>query len=190
MKLKPRQIIGLIAIVLFGGILISQLTQPTEREIMERRLASLPQMPSPDEAPLGTARPSPPAPAAVSASAAVPASDPGAVPVIPIEPDDSMPGSQEAKDNLYCWAVLNAEFDVRIKTDPGKATPLLDAAKRLEAAGVAKLEAEGVTNRDNWASLTVSYAEKARADYRRNALRIPVAACSERASNTSPNDRP
>lgn len=188
MKLKPRQIFGLIAIVLFGGILISQLTQPTEREIMERRLASLPPMPSPDEAPLGAARPSPPAPAAAPASD--PTSDPGAAPVIPIEPDDSMPGSQEAKDNLYCWAVLNAEFDVRIKTDHGKATPLLDAAKRLEAAGVAKLEAEGVTNRDNWASLTVSYAEKARADFRRNTLRIPIAACSERASNLSPNDRP
>ena len=188
MKLKPRQIIGLVAIVLFGGVLISQLTQPTEREIMERRLASLPQMPSPDEAPLGAAHPPPPAPAA--APRPDPASDPGAAPGIPIEPDDSMPGSQEAKDNLYCWAVLNAEFDVRIKTDPGKAMPLLDAAKRLEAAGVAKLEAEGVTNRDNWASLTVSYAEKARADYRRNALRIPVATCSERASDLPPNGRP
>ena len=188
MKLKPRQIIGLIAIVLFGGILIAQLTQPTEREVVERRLASLPQMPSPDEAPLGGARSSSPAPAA--APALDPASDPGAAPGIPNERIDSMPGSQEAKDNLYCWAVLNAEFDAAIKTDPGRATPLLAAAKRLEAASVAKLEAEGVTNRDNWASLTVSYAEKARADYRRNALRIPVAACSDRASKLSSIDHP
>lgn len=164
MKMKPRQIIGLIAIVLFGGLLISQITQNTEREIVEGRLANLPQALSSDEPP--------PAPG------------------IPIEPDDSMPGSQEAKDNLYCWAVLNAAFDVRIKTDPDGATPLLAAAKRLEAAGVAKLEAEGVTHQDNWASLAVSYAEQARADYRRNALRIPVAACSERASNLSPIDRP
>ncbi len=93
-----------------------------------------------------------------------------------------MPGSPDAKDDLYCWAVLNREFDTRIKTDPAAATPLLDAAKRLEAAGVKKLEAEGVTGLDNWASLTVAYAEKARADYRQKALRIPVAACAERAS--------
>jgi len=187
MKLKPRQIVGLLAIVLFGGILISQLTQPTEREVVERRLASLPQMPSPDKAPLGGARSSSPAPAAAASD---PASDPGAAPAIPIERIDSMPGSQEAKDNLYCWAVLSAEFDVIIKTDPGRATPLLAAAKRLEAASIAGLEAEGVTNRDNWASLTVSYAEKARADYRRNTLRVPVAACSERASKLSPIDHP
>jgi hypothetical protein len=170
MNLKPRQIVGLIAIAVFGAILIIQLTQPTQREIMEQRLAALPHMASQQEVATSGARPSQPTPA----------------PELPIEPQDAMPGSQEAKDDLYCWAVLNAEFTVRIKTDPGKAAPLLDAAKRLEAAGVKRLEAEGVTNRDDWASLTVRYAEKARADHRTNALRIPVAACGERASNLPP----
>ena len=42
MKLKPRQMIGLVAIVVFGGGMICASTQPSEREVMEQRLASLP----------------------------------------------------------------------------------------------------------------------------------------------------
>ena len=176
MKLKPPQIIGLISIVLAGGILVSHPIQTSEPEFTEGRLASFPLAPQSHEAPFGAACQVAPAPASTSG--------------IAIEPDDSMPGSQEAKDYLYCWAVLGAEFDVRIKSDPEGATPLLAAARRLEAAGVTRLEAEGVTNRDNWASLAVTYAEKARTDYRRNTLRIPVAACSDRASDISSIDHP
>ena len=44
------------------------------------------------------------------------------------------------------------------------------------------LTREGVTDLHNWASLTVAYAETARADYRNNTLRISVDACLERAA--------
>lgn len=51
MKLQPRQMIGLVAIVVFGGGMLFRLTQPSEREIMERRIASLPTI-SPSMEPL------------------------------------------------------------------------------------------------------------------------------------------
>ena len=94
----------------------------------------------------------------------------------------AMPGSHAAKDDLYCWAILGEHFDAQRDFRPGEADRLLDAQKRLEASGVAALTREGVTGMDNWASLTVAYAEKARADYRRNTLRLSVDACLERAS--------
>ena len=147
---------------------------------MERRLASLPPVSALDNEPLSI-----PIPSVSIPDVSIPAPPvldlPAAPPPAPIAQSDPMPGSQDARDDLYCWAVLNREFDARIKTDPPAATPLLDAAKRLEASGVKKLEAEGVTQLDNWASLTVAFAEQARADYRQNTLRIPVEACVERA---------
>jgi hypothetical protein len=46
-KLKPTQWIGLAAIMVFGGGMIFRMTQPSEREIMEKRLASLPTITTP-----------------------------------------------------------------------------------------------------------------------------------------------
>lgn len=50
MNLKPRQIIGLGAIVVFGSILVLQLTTPSEKEKMDRVLASLPPVTVPQSA--------------------------------------------------------------------------------------------------------------------------------------------
>lgn len=196
MKLGPRQIVGLAAIAVFGGLLVFRLTQPSEREVMDRRLASLPSVSASGGEPLAvqipsqslpeTSIPAPPVPEPPVPSPAAP----GQTSAAPGEPADAMPGSQDAKDDLYCWAVLGKEFDARIRTDPPAATPLLDAARLLEASGVGKLEAEGVTRLDNWASLTVAFAENARADYRQNELRIPVEACVERASRLAPGSSP
>lgn len=179
MKLKPVQVVGLVAIVVFGALLVVQLTRPSEREVMAERLAALP---------------SPAAMLAVDAPVVAPPVVEAPVetvqePVIAgasVDSDDGMPGSQAAKDDLYCWAVLGEHFVVRVKTHPEEAIPLVDIAKRLEAAGVGKLDAEGVTQRDKWASLTVAYADKARADYKRNTLRIPVEACVARDPGPSP----
>jgi hypothetical protein len=178
MKLKPRQIVGIIAIVVFGGGMIWRLTQPSEREIMERRLASLPRISAPEpqypalDLPDLTIPPMPAPPVVMT--------DVGAAATAPA---DAMAGSQEAKDDFYCWAVLGKEFEVAIKTDPTRAESISEAGDRLEAAGMAKLKAEGVLDSvPNWASLTVAYADAARADQRAGTLRIPVAACVERAS--------
>lgn len=188
MKLKPRQMVGLVVIVVFGGGMIFRLTQPSEREIMERRLASLPRVTAPDmdfptldlPSTTTTLPPNPTLDAASSATAAL---------SIPGEPDYLTLGSQEAKDDLYCSAVLGQEFDVKIKTDhPDKVTPLLDAQNRLDSAGIAKLKAEGATDGANWAAFTLRYDDKAKHDYQANALRIPVAACVERASKLPPGN--
>lgn len=98
------------------------------------------------------------------------------------DPVASMPGSDEAKDHLYCWAVLGAYVDDTDHFGPNEADRLLSAQRRLEASGVAMLTREGVTDLDNWASRTVAYAETARAHYRNNTLRISVDACLERAA--------
>lgn len=99
-----------------------------------------------------------------------------------LDPIASMPGSDAAKDDLYCWAVLGAYFDDRDHFGPNEADRLVSAQRRLEASGVAKLTSEGVTNLENWASLTVAYAQTARAHYRKNTLRISVDACLDRAA--------
>ena len=78
-------------------------------------------------------------------------------------------GSQTAKDDLYCSGVLGAEFDARIagpfdikkpETDPDNIVPLMDMQKKLDTAGIAKLKAEGLTDRDNWANFTLPTARR------------------------------
>lgn len=179
MKLKPTQIVGVIALVAFSGIAVWRVTQPTEREIMERRIASLPRLEAPEAnfPPLDLPDTTPPPGLADAAAAA--AASVGALPVLP---DFANLGSQDARDDLYCKAVLAAEFDVKIKTAPSKAEPLLDASRKLEAASVRKFEADGVANADNWGSYMVAYIETARSDHKAGTLRIPVDACVERAA--------
>lgn len=184
MKLKPTQIIGAIAIVVFGGGMIFRLTQPSEREIMEQRIASLPRIEAPTvEFPVPdlSTTPIPPMPD-LSSDIAGPA---------PIPPPDSKDylaiGSQAAKDDFYCSGVLGAEFNVKIKTDhPDKVVPLMDMQKKLDTAGVEKLKAEKLSDGEDWAYFTNIYGKKAEADYAAGAVRIPVATCIERAKPLPP----
>jgi len=189
MKLKPTQIVGLIAIIVFGGGMIFRMTQPSEREIMEKRLASLPRVevpapefPMPDLSSINTTVTAPES-ALGSGSASTPPA-----PVTP-EKDYTLLGSQDARDDLYCGGVVSAEFDARIKTDhPDKVVPLIEAQKKLESAGIRKLRAEGVSKDGDWAFFTNAHGEKAHADYASGAMRIPVATCVERASKLPPGD--
>ena len=197
MKLRPTQLVGLGAIILFGGGMILRMMQPSEREVMEQRLASLPRIevpapefPVPDfSASSTTVTP----PSALNGEAG--SSTSASTLSIPGEPDYLAIGSQAAKDDLYCSGVLGAEFDVRIavkfdpkkpETNPDNIVPLMDMQKKLDTAGIAKLKAEGLTDGSNWANFTLPYGDKAEADYKANALRIPVATCVERASTLPP----
>ena len=197
MKLKRTQIFGLIAIVVFGGGMIFRMTQPSEREIMEQRLASLPRMttptvefpmpdlsitPAPSLPELGTA----PAPDTTGASAPV---------ILPNSGDWLSIGSQAARDDFYCSGVLGAEFDVRIavkfdpkkpETHPDAVVPLMDMQKKLDTAGMEKLKAEKLSDGGDWAFFTNAYGEKAAADYKAGTPRIPVATCVERAKPLPP----
>ena len=189
MKLKPTQIVGLIAIVVFGGGMVFRMTQPSEREIMEKRLASLPRIevpapefPMPDLSSINTTVT---APESVLGSGATPAPSTPAAP----EKDYTILGSQDARDDLYCAGVVSAEFDVKIKTDhPDKVVPLIEMQKSLDTSGIKKLRAEGVSTGGDWAYFTNAFSDKAHADYAANAIRIPVATCVERASKLPPGD--
>jgi hypothetical protein len=187
MKLKPTQWIGVAAIILFGGGMIFRLTQPSEREIMERRIASLPtiSVPAPTfPVPDLSAVVIPTAPV-LSTGGPAGSADPGATSDIKyIEV-----GSQAARDDLYCAGVVSAEFDAKVKTEhPDMVAPLIDAQKRLDSAGIAKLRAEGVSNGDDWAGFTLAYAAQVAEDYKAGKLRLPVAACVERAAKLPPGD--
>ena len=184
MKLQPRQLIGLFAIIVFGGGMIWRATQPSEREVMEKRLASLPrfeapplQMPALDLTPI-----TPVAPLDLNAPASGDASN---TPVWQMagSPDYYNLGSQAAKDDMYCSGVLSAEFDVRVKdSDPDLASLILRDYRALDRAGLDKLIAEGVTTEQASAGFSLAYDDKALKDYAANTLRIPVAACTARAA--------
>ncbi|RYD91922.1 MAG: hypothetical protein EOP61_26640 [Sphingomonadales bacterium] len=179
--------IGAVAIVVFGGGMVWRMTQPSEREIMEKRLASLPRIEVP----------APEFPMPDLSSTNVTVTPPGSVlgtdvstpPPSAPEKDYTILGSQEARDDLYCAGVASAEFDAKIKTEhPDKVAPLMDVQKKLDSAGIRKLRAEGVSKEGDWAYFTNAFGEKAKADYAASALRIPVTTCVARAAPLPPGD--
>lgn len=184
MKLQPRQLIGLAAIVVFGGGLIFRLTQPSEREIMERRLASLPTISVPDtplpqlNLDLPTINP----PETVLGNGGAATTDTSKIYELS-GVDYFAKGSQAAKDDMYCSGVLSAEFNVRINdSHPDKASMILRDHEALDRAGLNKLIAEGVTTEQASAGYSLAYSDKAQTDYDAKALRISVADCTARAA--------
>jgi hypothetical protein len=184
MKLKPTQIVGLVAIVVFGGGMIFRLTQPSEREIMEQRMASLPRVEIPAvEIPIPDLQYTTPTTLGS-----------GALPTLsaPVELaiNYTAVGSQDARDDLYCDAALNAEFDKVVATgNPDASSALLKESSRLRGAGLAKLRTEGASTGDDWAFFTSAYRDLATPDHAAGKLRIAVAACKARAA-ALPADSP
>jgi hypothetical protein len=183
MKLKPRQLIGLAAIVVFGGVLIFTLVRPNERAIMDQHLASLPSLSAPTELPA-----LPPAPLPSLATPAAPTSgvDSSGKAIWELSGIDYYAlGSQAAKDDLYCAGVLNAEFDA-IKADahPDKISILIRDGRALDDAGIARLKSEKAIDTAG-AGASLAWADKAAKDYAANALRISVADCTKRAAALS-----
>ena len=189
MKLNSRQIIGVFAIVVFGGGMIWRMTQPSEREIMEQRLNSLPRLNDTignvDLPPLQLDLPTvtgPDAPATVLNGSGETTVDTRKIYELS-GIDYFAKGSQAAKDDLYCAGVLSAEFDVRIKdSHPDKASMILRDQQALDRAGLDKLIAEGVTTENASAGYMLAYTDKAGEDYAAGSLRIPVADCTARAA--------
>ena len=189
MKFKPTQMIGAVAIIVFGGGMAWRMTQPSEREIMEKRLASLPRIeipapefPMPDLSSTNIT---------VTAPTTVLGTDVSTPPPATPEKDYTVLGSQDARDDLYCGGVVGAEFDAKIKTDhPDKVAPLIELQKNLQSAGIKKLRAEGVSKGEDWAFFTLAFVDKAEADYAAGTLRIPVAACVTRAAPLPASELP
>jgi hypothetical protein len=180
-RLKPRQVIGLVAIVVFGGIMVMSLTQPGEREIMEQRLANMPLISVPTEIP---ALPPVNLPAFTASTSATGGAGGKAISELSGVDYDNL-GSQAAKDDLYCAGVLRAEFEA-IKADahPDRISILLRDGQALDAAGTARLKSEKAIE-DAGAGASVAWGDKAAKDHAANALRIPVAACTQRATALS-----
>lgn len=188
MKLKPRQIIGLAAIAVFGGIMIVSFTQPGEREITKQRLASLPSMSAPTEIPAlpPVTLPSLTMPTAPASVLGTNGRDAGGKAIWELSGIDYYNlGSQAAKDDLYCAGVLRAEFDA-IKADahPDKISILIRDGQALDQAGIARLKAEKAID-ESAKDASFAWGDKAAKDYAENAVRISVAACTQRAAALS-----
>lgn len=179
-KLNARQIFGLGAIVVFGAILVFRFTQPSEKEIMEQRLASLPRMTVPQSAlelpPLdrpSTSAPQMPAPTADGTATTTAETEPAV--------DYLALGPQEARDDLYCAGILRAHFDPTLKADGvGHAQEVLEYARTLAGSGVTRLRAEGLAKDLDWVFFDNAHDEKAKADYAAATPRISAAACEAR----------
>jgi len=185
MKLKPRQVIGLVAIVVFGGMMIWRLQQPSESEIIAQRIASLPRLNDtlaiPGLPPVELYSATPPSiPALGGASAG---SDKAIWELSGIDWYNT--GSQAAKDDLYCAGVLRAEFDA-IKADahPDRMSILIRDGEALDDAGLAKLQGEKAVETSG-AGASLAWGDKAAKDYAANALRISVDDCTKRAAALS-----
>lgn len=189
MKLKPRQWLGLGAIVVFGGGMIFRLTQPSEREIMEQRLASLPRMEIPSSA---LEFPIPDLPKiTVPELPSLALDNPvGSAPPVVAAPDYASMGSQAAKDDLYCAGILRAHFDPTLKSgNIDQSRAMLEYSRMLAGAGVEKLRAEGFAQDIAWVDFDTAHDAKARADYAANTPRVPAVACEARGK-ALPADTP
>lgn len=180
-RLKPRQVIGLVAIVVFGGIMAMSLPQPGEREIMEQHLASMPSISVPTDIP---ALPPVNLPSLTASTSATGKADEKAIWEVSGVDYDNL-GSQAAKDDLYCAGVLRAEFEA-IKADahPDRMSILLRDGQALDEAGIARLKSEKAIE-DAGAGASLAWGDKAAKDHSANSLRIPVAACTQRATALS-----
>ena len=180
-RLKPRQVIGLVAIVVFGGIMVMSLTQPGEREIMEQHLASVPSISGATEIP---ALPPVTLPSFTATTSGTGDAGDKAVWELSGVDYDTL-GSQAAKDDLYCAGVLRAEFEA-IKADahPDRISILLRDGQALDEAGIARLKSEKAVE-DAGAGASLAWGDKAAKDHAANSLRIPVAACTQRATALS-----
>jgi hypothetical protein len=171
MKPRPTQIIGLVAVVVFGSYLAWRVMQPERDPMILPSGVNLRDLPSTSD--LVTP---PDMTALIPDAQATPVADPLAA------------GSQEAKDDLYCSGVVFA-----VRNDSGdplsaEAQQRRDLVILLAEAGVKKLVAEGVATLATTAPIADAHSAAARADHEAGTLRIPVEACLARgeAANTPP----
>ncbi|HVY89938.1 MAG TPA: hypothetical protein VG942_13795 [Hyphomonadaceae bacterium] len=100
-------------------------------------------------------------------------------------PDFTLSGSQAARDDLYCAGVLNADFSA-VDQPPEQMEKELDLQTALDAAGIAKLHAEGIATDNSGAMYSMAQLAKAKSDYEAKTLRIPVKDCMARGAVLPP----
>ena len=167
MKLRPQQIVGLVAVIFFGSMLIWQLTQP------KRDPFSVP-----GAMPLNTK--------AYDEKVIQEGFGPGAVTPPPAAPSKSVEelaaiGSDDAKDDLYCSGLIFALTRFTEYTDPGEAQKQRDRVIALAERGTGKLIAAGDADKSQTAAIADAHSAKAMTDYGNGEPRIKLADCEARA---------
>lgn len=167
MKLRPQQIVGLVAVIFFGSMLIWQLTQPKRDPFKVPGAVPL-DTSAYDERVKNEALGTPPA--TVPPAPSTPISDP-----LNVGPDD-------AKDDLYCSGIIFAAH--RANPDDiasPEAQKRRDRVIALADRGTTKLVSAGVADATQTAAIADAHSEKAMQDYAAGNPRIPLADCEARA---------
>lgn len=173
MKLRPQQIVGLVAVIFFGSMLIWQLTQPKRDPFSVPGAIPL-DTSAYDERVKNEAFGTPPASieppsAGVTPTTPAPISDPLNV------------GSDDAKDDLYCSGVIFAAHRASQDTLSAEAQKRRDRVIALAERGTSKLVAAGAADATQTAAIADAHSEKAMQDYAAGSPRIPLNDCEARA---------
>lgn len=176
MKLRPTQIVGLVAIVVFGGYLIYTLTKPKPDPFV--------------------------VPGAMSVSETIPSPAGGNLPGLPEEtpaqPEEppapiDQPlevGSQEARDHLYCAALLEAANPVPdqalIPAEEGRLFKARMDAMALRLVGSSMLIEEGTVADSQIDRVANAWGEIGMRDIANGDLKISLEECAERADALPP----
>jgi len=154
MRLRPLQIVGLIALVVFGTIFLMNLLEP-ERDPFA----------VPGAMPLGS-------------DTGVPLSDAGAAAIA----DPLSVGSADSKDDLYCSGLLFAAQRDAGDIATAEAQSQRDRVIALAEAGVAKLIAEGAADESQTAAIADAHSVLALSDFVAGTPRISVVECEVRGT--------
>lgn len=169
MRLRPLQIVGLLAVVGFGIKLVFLLTEP------KRDPFDLPGA-MPMSAPIETSLPEPPAPVTE-------APNPAPADLLGLGPD-------EAKDDLYCSGMIFAAHRESADTLSDDAQKRRARVVALASAGVEKLIAAKAADATQTAAIADAHAAKAAEDIATGTPRLTVEACEQRASAQKPAPQP
>lgn len=156
MRLRPLQIVGLIAVVVFGGRLIWQLTEPKR---------------DPFHVPGAIPMSVPAAPLLAEPPAA------GAA-----DTDLLAVGSDGAKDDLYCSGLIFAAHRASADTLSDEAQKRRAHVIGLASAGVEKLIAAKAAGATETGAIADAHAAKAAEDFAAGTPRITLEACQQRAA--------
>lgn len=160
--LRPIQIVGVAAVLLFGTRVVLELAEP------RRDPFNLPGAMPMNSALVG--------PGEAAGSGVIAGSD-ASQPVSPIER-----GSPAARDDLYCSGVLYAA--AQADADPLSALHArrLDYVFALGLRGAARLRQDGLTGGNETAAIADAHSTKALHDVETGTPRIPVETCMERGA--------
>lgn len=157
MKLRPTQIVGLGAIVVFGGYLAFTLLKgPRDPDLLPSgvRISDLPTL----------------------------SADP--VDTTPLPADPLAVGSQDAKDDLYCSGVVfGAALDTSVA---GESLRLGNAYSALAENGRAKLRSEGVVKEAGAIAVGNAWSDKGRTDIKAKTPKIALDDCLKRPAALKP----